>query len=199
MSNPWDVRYGMPEFYYGTGPNDFLKENGHHIRPGGTVLCLAEGEGRNAVFLASRDFDVLGVDSSKVGLEKAQALAQNAGVKIRTEVADLETYFMAPESFDAVVSIWCHVSHTWRPELHQRVIQALRPGGVFILEAYRPEQLDYRTGGPPTAELMMTLADLRDELKDLELVVAQEIVRDIQEGKGHSGKSAVVQVIGVKK
>ncbi len=198
MSNPWDERYRSDDFYYGVEPNDILVQEAHRIRPGGRVLCLAEGEGRNAVWLAQQGFDVLGIDGSAVGLAKAERLAQTRGVRITTQVADLAEVDLCEDQWDAVVSIWCHVPPALRRDLHQRVQRALVPGGVFILEAYHPRQLEYRTGGPPVAELMMTAKDLRSELGALQIEVLQEIERDVHEGPGHHGHSAVTQLIAVR-
>jgi len=198
MSNPWDERYRSEEFFYGVEPNDFLAQEAHRIRSGGRVLCLAEGEGRNAVWLAQQGFDVLGIDGSAVGLAKAERLALSRGVRITTQVADLAEADLGDGEWDAVVSIWCHVPPPLRRDLHQRVQRALVPGGVFMLEAYHPKQLEYRTGGPPVAELMMTANDLRSELDGLQIDVLQEIEREVQEGPGHHGHSAVTQLIAAR-
>lgn len=198
MNNPWDDRYSRSEFFYGSEPNDFLVEQSGTIPVGGSVLCLAEGEGRNAVYLAQQGLKVTGVDGSAVGLAKAQQLAAERGVQIQTVVSDLADYDMGVACWDAIVSIWCHLPQPLRTTVHQRVVQALRPGGVFILEAYNPDQLTYKTGGPPTVELLMTVSDLRHELAGLEFQIAQEVVRDVHEGAGHDGPSAVTQILGVK-
>jgi SAM-dependent methyltransferase len=195
----WDQRYGEPGFAYGIEPNDFLVEQAErHLPAGGEVLCLAEGEGRNAVFLARRGFVVTGVDASAVGLEKARALAREHGVTIHTVVADLGEYDLGVERWDGIVSIWCHTPAPLREKIHRASVRALKPGGAFLLEAYTPAQLEYRTGGPPSAEMMMTLEAVREELSGLDLVVAEEKIREVHEGKYHEGTSAVLQVIGKK-
>jgi SAM-dependent methyltransferase len=192
----WDQRYGEPGFAYGTEPNDFLAEHAErHLPAGGEVLCLAEGEGRNAVFLARRGFRVTGVDASAVGLEKARELAASHGVTIRTVLADLADYDVGVERWDGIVSIWCHTPAPLRATLHRAVVRGLKPGGAFLLEAYTPRQLQFKTGGPPTAEMMMTLDAVRDELAGLELVLAEEKVREVHEGRYHEGESAVLQVV----
>ncbi|MCM2322982.1 MAG: class I SAM-dependent methyltransferase [Oligoflexia bacterium] len=194
----WDERYEGEGFFYGTEPNAFLKEQVGAFPPGGQVLCLAEGEGRNAVFLAERGFQVTAVDVSSVGLEKLRKLAADKGVAVKTVVADLEDFDLGRSAWDGIVSIWAHVPQDLRRRVHQRSLEALRRGGVFLLEAYTPKQLEYKTGGPPTRELLMTLEALQSELSGLELVHAVETERTIHEGKGHNGRSAVVQVIGKK-
>ncbi|MGK5083435.1 class I SAM-dependent methyltransferase [Bdellovibrionota bacterium FG-1] len=196
--NPWDTRYGTDEFYYGTDPNDFLKANAKLIAPGGETLCLAEGEGRNAVFLAENGLKVTAVDGSSVGLGKMEKLAHAKNVLVTSIVSDLSDYQIEAGKWDCIVSIWCHVPQDLRRKLHHLVVEGLRPGGVFILEAYHPRQLEFKTGGPSDANLMMRLDDLREELFGLDFLVAHEIERDVHEGKGHFGKSAVVQVLGRK-
>lgn len=193
--NPWDERYGSQDFYYGTEPNDFLRQQVSQLKPGARALCLAEGEGRNAVFLAQNGFAVTAVDGSRVGLEKLKRLAESKGVKVETVVSDLRDYVIGEDRWDGIVSVWCHLPRELRREVHACCVRGLRQGGVFLLEAYTPDQLRFKTGGPSSADLMPTLAELKTELHGLELVVGSEQERDVQEGKGHSGRSAVVQVV----
>lgn len=194
-NNPWDTRYAGEAFMYGTAPNDFLREQVGVLPAGGRVLCLAEGEGRNAVFLAGRGFQVTGVDGSKVGLDKAQRLAGERGVKLETIVADLRDFDLGTARWDAVVSIWCHVPPDLRAALHPRIAAALAPGGVFLLEHYHPRQLEYRTGGPPDAKLLVTRSELEGDFTGLTVLHAFEGEREIHEGSGHAGKSFVTQFI----
>ncbi len=195
----WDQRYSEPGFFYGTEPNDFLAASAEqYLPPGAEVLSLGEGEGRNAVFLARQGFRVTGVDGSTVGLAKAQGLAARHGVTIHTDVADLATYDLGAERWDAILSLWCHTPSALRAGLHRRAIEALRPGGVLLLEAYTPEQLAYRTGGPSDVDLLMTLELARRELAGLEFLVAQEKLREVYEGAHHGGQSAVLQLIARK-
>ena len=193
----WDERYAGVEYIYGTEANDFLKANIDTLPPG-RALCLAEGEGRNAVYLAQQGYAVTAVDSSSVGLQKAQKLADMKGVKLTTVHSDLAHYHIEPNSVDAIISIFCHVPADIRRDLHRQVVAGLRPGGVFLLEAYTPKQLEYKTGGPPVPELTMTLAQLREELAGLNFILAREIDRQVVEGTFHTGLGAVVQVIAQK-
>ncbi|WP_017942099.1 MULTISPECIES: bifunctional 2-polyprenyl-6-hydroxyphenol methylase/3-demethylubiquinol 3-O-methyltransferase UbiG [unclassified Thioalkalivibrio] len=193
----WDERYATDEYVYGTEPNDFLRAAVANV-PRGRALCLGEGEGRNAVFLAQQGFEVLAVDSSAVGLQKAERLAADRGVHIETLVADLADYAIEPAAWDLITSIFCHVPPAIRRRLHAEVVTGLRPGGVFILEAYTPAQLDWGTGGPPTAELMMTRDALVEELDGLEFEEAVERERDVLEGQFHTGRGAVVQILAHK-
>lgn len=193
----WDSRYGQEEYVYGISPNDFLVEVVSHIPPG-RVLCLCEGEGRNGVFLAERGYSVLGVDGSANGLQKALSLASQRGVEIETKIVDLADFTIEPASWDGIVSIFAHLPPTLRQRVHQQVVEGLRPSGVIVLEAYTPENVGRRTGGPPQTELTMQLEQLRNELAGLEFIVAHERERDVQEGCLHSGLSAVVQVLARK-
>ncbi|MCB0314039.1 MAG: class I SAM-dependent methyltransferase [Calditrichaeota bacterium] len=193
----WDQRYNTPEYIYGKTPNDFLVEMIDRL-PKGEVLSLAEGEGRNGVYLAQQGCRVTGVDSSAVALQKARNLAAERGVQLNTLHRNLSELEIEPAAWDAVVSIFCHLPAPLRASLHRQVVQGLRPGGCLLLEAYTPRQLEFRTGGPPTIELMMDLKTLRQELKGLNLEHAREVERDIREGSYHNGRSAVVQILARK-
>ena len=196
-ANPWDQRYAGDDFVYGTEPNDFLGENAHRILPG-RVLCLGEGEGRNAVFLAGLGHRVTAVDGSKTGLEKAKRLAASRGVDIETVHVELADFAIVPDAWDAIVSIFCHLPTALRARVHSAAVHGLKKGGVFLLEGYAPDQLEFGTGGPPVLDLLMNLDDLRGELDGLRLDHACEVVRDVREGRLHTGRGAVVQIIGVK-
>ena len=197
----WDQRYNEEGFAYGTAPNDFLKAEYSRIPKGGRVLCLAEGEGRNAVFLAKQGYSVTAVDQSSVGLQKAESFAIENGVEISTIVTDLAAYDLGNEVWDGVVSIAAHVPPLLRKELHSQVVKSLKRNGVFILEAYTERHLEMDgVGGPPPSqkELFMSLAELKVELEGLEFVIGTEVERKISEGKYHQGESAVVQVVACK-
>jgi SAM-dependent methyltransferase len=193
----WDARYSEPGFAYGTEPNDFLVHVADRI-PRGPVLCIGEGEGRNAVFLASRGFEVTALDSSRVGLAKAEALARERGVTITTLAADVTSLPIPPETWSGIVSLWLHLPAGVRVPLHRACVAGLSPGGVFVLEAYTPRQLEFRTGGPETLERMATLEALRAELSGLVFEIGRELVREVREGRYHDGLGAVVQVLARK-
>ncbi len=197
----WDERYAAEGYAYGTEPNDFLRAEAARIRSGGRVLCLAEGEGRNAVFLAGLGYRVTAMDLSPVGLGKARALAAKAGVEIATVAADLAEFDLGRARWDGVVAIWAHLPPELRRDVHARIVDALAPGGVVLLEAYTERQLEMPgRGGPPAAmrEHLMSLAALREEFAGLEIEVGRELDRDVQEGEYHRGESAVVQVVARK-
>ncbi len=194
----FDQRYKSEDFFYGTAPNTFLTDVAHWIPAGGAVLSLGEGEGRNAVYLAKQGLRVHAVDESAVGLAKAQRFAQVEGVSITTECIDLALYEFEESRWDAIVSIWCHVNAGLRARLHAACVRALRPGGVFILEAYTPAQIGRGTGGPSDPDLMPTAALLGQELSGLEIRQSRELERMVEEGLGHRGLSVVVQWVGCR-
>jgi SAM-dependent methyltransferase len=194
----WNDRYRTEDFVYGTEPNGFLHEHLSDI-PLGDVLCLADGEGRNSVFLAGEGRRVTAVDLSAVGVTKARQLARVRGVDVTYVVANLRDYDLGVEAWDAVVSIFAHMPAKIRTGLHARIVDALRPGGVFVLEAYRPDQIWRGTGGPTLPEMMMTVEELSRDLARLDIELAREINREIREGRGHQGIGAVVQLIGRKR
>jgi hypothetical protein len=190
----WDARYAEPQFAYGTEPNGFLASVIDRI-PQGPVLCLAEGQGRNAVFLAQHGLAVLAMDQSPVGMERAAQLARDRGVALRTEVADLRDFVIEPGAWAGIVAIFAHLPPALRADVYRRVVAGLRPGGVFLLESYTPAQLALGTGGPKVPEMLVTLDTLRHELTGLSFDVAQEVERDVFEGHYHTGRAAVVQLV----
>ncbi len=194
----WDERYSTDDYVYGTEPNAFLAEQLAWLPAGGRILTLAEGEGRNAVFLAEQGYQVTGLDASAVGLRKAAQLAKQRGVNVRLSVTDLAEADLGKACWDGVVSIFAHLPPDLRCSVHRRVVYALKPGGVLLLEAYTPAQLGRGTGGPPEAAMMMTAAILRKELSGLEFLLLRECEREIIEGHGHTGTGAVVQAIARK-
>ena len=193
----WDQRYSSKGYAYGTKANDFLVSM-HDKLPTGKILCLAEGEGRNAVWLAEQGNQVTAVDASEIGLKKADKLAKERSVKVTTVHADLADYNIGIQQWDAIISIFCHLPPDLRQDVHHRCIEGLRTGGMLLLEAYTPLQLHYKTGGPPAAEMMMDVQSLSNELISLEFLHLQEQVREIHEGEYHNGTGAVVQALARK-
>lgn len=194
----WDQRYQSDSYVYGKAPNDFLVEVANQLPAKGRILCIAEGEGRNAVWLAEQGFSVTGLDASAVGLHKAERLAQEKAVVIQTVHADLQDYVIEPNAWDGIVAIFCHLPPPLRAKVHQACVNGLRSGGAMVLEAYTPEQLQYKTGGPPTAELMMDAESLSSEFQGLEFLHLKELVREVNEGELHHGTGSVVQLLARK-
>ena len=197
MTNPWNARFDRDDYVYGTDPNTFLQQSCKQI-PKGRVLCLGEGEGRNAVYLAELGYDVVAVDASSVGLNKAQKLAEKRGVQIETRVADLSDYDLGLEQWQGIVSIFCHLPPELRQTVHARIAPALAPQGCLLLEGYTPDQLAYGTGGPPSVDLLYHPAMLQQDFSDLTVTWLEAKVRDVSEGSGHTGPGAVVQLIARK-
>ncbi len=193
----WDERYAEEEYAYGKQPNDFLVES-FKVIPKGKVLSLAEGEGRNAVFLAQQGYDVTAVDGSSVGLEKAQKLAQEKGVKITTIQADLDSYEIETNMWDGIISIFCPLTESQRQRIHQQVVLGLKENGVYLIEAYTPEQVELGTGGGKSIETMTTKQSLEQDLSALKFLKLHQTIREIIEGKYHTGIGSVVQGIAVK-
>ena len=194
----WNERYSQPGFAYGTEPNEFLATAAGRI-PDGPVLSLGEGEGRNAAYLAGLGHRVVAVDQSEVGLAKAKQLAADRGQTIETVCGDLEGFPIEPGSWAGIVSIFCHLPRRVRINLYAAAVRGLQPGGLFILEAYTPNQIGRGTGGPQDPDMLVSLAVLFEELAGLEFVHAREMEREVREGAYHTGVASVVQVIGVRR
>ena len=191
----WDQRYSAPDFANGDQPNDFLAAYVHAI-PEGPVLDLGSGEGRNAVFLAQRGYAVTAADQSEVGLQKAERLAAERGVRIATVQTDLGEFVIQPDHWAGIVSIFCHLPRALRSSLYPALVRGLRVGGVLLMEAYTPAQIGRGTGGPSDPDWMMSLDRLRDEFTGLDWVVAEEKEREVREGSFHTGLASVVQFVG---
>lgn len=192
----WNERYGGEDYVYGEAPNELLVTFAGRLPPG-PVLLIGEGEGRNAVFLAERGHEVTAVDQSAVGLAKAQALAGRRGVAIHTVEADLADYEPGV-GWSAIVSVWCHLPSALRRQVHAAIPAALMPGGVYFCLAYTPAQIALGTGGPGDPDMLVTAADLEQELPGLRWEVLREEQRAFHEGPHHDGLSAVVVGLGVR-
>jgi SAM-dependent methyltransferase len=190
----WDARYASEEFAFGTQPNDFLVEASTFLPVGGHVVSLGEGEGRNGVWLAEQGFRVTAIDGSAVGMEKAMRLAESRGVALTTIVGDLGELRL-PENADAILSIFCHLPSILRRAVHRRACAALRPGGIAVIEAYHPDQVNFGTGGPQDLDMLVRLEDLKGDWEGAECLLGQEIVREVMEGKRHNGRAAVTQAV----
>lgn len=197
VAEQWNIRYSESDYFYGTAPNDFLRNNFGSIQKG-KVLCLADGEGRNSVFLAEQGYNVTSVDISSVGVEKTRRLASERGVTVNAIVGDLTDFDLGNHQWNGVVSIFCHLSSELRRRVHQRVVKSLVSGGVVLLEAYTINQIGRGTGGPQVADFLMSELSLRSEFSQLTPVHLAEIERTVSEGAGHTGMAAVVQMIARK-
>ncbi|MGE3608339.1 MAG: class I SAM-dependent methyltransferase [Bacteriovoracaceae bacterium] len=196
MKDFWNDRYKDADYAYGTEANDFLKESSQRLKPNGKILCIAEGEGRNAVFLAKMGFDVTAMDLSSEGIYKARKLAQKNNVSMTTIVSDLTTFNFGTEKWDGIISIFGHLPSIIRRPVYERAIQSLKINGLFIMEAYTPEQLELNTGGPKDLDMLLTEQIIHQELGKLRQVFLKKSRRTIHEGKFHNGESSTLQFIG---
>lgn len=192
----WNERYDRPDYLFGTEPARFLIEHASHLPRSGRVLAVADGEGRNSVHLAGRSHDVTAFDGSPVAVEKARALANERNVAIDFHVADVEAWDWTPDTYDAVVAIFIQfAAPPMRETIFRGMKRTLKPSGVLLLHGYRPEQIAYRTGGPPFAENMYTEAMLREAFGDTRIERLASYDADIREGTGHSGMSALIDLV----
>jgi SAM-dependent methyltransferase len=195
----WDARFSGEDYYFGRAPNQFLAEHRHLLPNSGQALAVADGEGRNGVWLAEQGLDVLSIDFSPVALEKARRLAAERKVALRTEEVDLAVWPWPEAAFDVVAAIFIQFAG---PELRERIFagikRALRPGGLLLLQGYRPKQLDYRTGGPPLVENLYTEELLRRAFADLAVTELRSHDDVIREGSGHDGMSALIDLVARK-
>jgi cyclopropane fatty-acyl-phospholipid synthase-like methyltransferase len=188
----WDERFSQPEAVYGETPNAYLQAQAFWLKPGMKVLVPADGYGRNGVWLAKQGLQVHTVDLSPVGVERARKAAQAAGLGMTIELADLSTWKWPVEEFDAAVSIFLHLSPGLRAKINASMLRALRPGGLVIIEAFTPAQLQHSSGGPKQLELLYTADMLRQDFASAEVVELEETEIELGEGHMHRGPAAVV-------
>lgn len=195
----WETRFRSPDYVFGKEPNAFLKSQARHLRSGQTALSVADGEGRNGVWLAEQGLDVLAIDFSPAALAKARAFAQERGVQLRTEVADVTKWRWPEAAFDVVVAIFTQVVFpAERVAFFVNLKRTLKPGGLLLMQGYRVEQLTYRTGGPPEAERLYTRGLLEEAFGDMAALEIREHDSAINEGTGHVGMSALIDLIAKK-
>ena len=191
----WDERYQTAEYIFGDQPCQWLIMNQHRLPQSGKALALGDGEGRNGVFLAELGLQVTSVDLSEVGLSKARDLAMKRGVAIQTVQADLEDYEIDSESQDLIISIYCHLPDAIRKLVHERAEVALKPGGLFILEAFHHSQLKYQSGGPKTADLLYDTGSLLGDFQTLQILEAFDGLCYLDESARHSGLGNIVRLV----
>lgn len=199
MSNMWDERYAQDGYLFGTEPNAFLVTQRHLLSPGMSCLAVADGEGRNGVWLAQQGLHVLSVEASAVALDKAKILAQQRGVTIDFEQADLAQWQWGENRFDVVAAIFIQFAPpALREQMFAGIKRCLKPSGLLLLQGYTPRQLEYKTGGPPHAENMYTEALLCNAFGDMNILHLREHDDHINEGTGHSGMSALIDMVARK-
>ena len=202
FANPaqtWDARFSTEDYIFGTAPNAWLAQHRDLLPAGGRVLAVADGEGRNSVWLAQQGMQVDAFDISPVGVAKANKLAQQANVAVNYQVCGADNFDWKPETYDAVVAVFIQfAAPDARARLFAHMKSALKPDGLVLLQGYTPKQLDYKTGGPPNVENLYTEALLRAAFRDWEILRLEEYEDEIFEGPGHRGRSALIGLIAKK-
>jgi len=192
----WNERFAKEGYLYGTEPSSFLLDQAHHLPEGARVLVPADGEGRNSVFLAKAGYDVVATDVAEEGINKARQLATASGVSVDYQHVDLQGWDWPEAAFDAVVALFIQFAPpAFRDEVFEGMKQAARPGGLVLLHGYTPKQLEYRTGGPPRADHLYTVELLQAAFGDWEILRLEAYERELDEGAGHSGRSALIDLI----
>jgi 2-polyprenyl-3-methyl-5-hydroxy-6-metoxy-1,4-benzoquinol methylase len=196
FSNPattWDQRFSGPDFVFGTEPNAWLESQRDLFEKGKRALAVADGEGRNSVWLARQGVVTDAFDISTVGVSKAKKLAAEAGVHVNFNVADCDGWPWQPEQYDYVVAILIQFANpAMRERLFANIVSTLKPGGYLLLQGYTPKQLDYNTGGPGLLENLYTEALLRASFPTLQIIELREYEAELNEGRRHAGRSALI-------
>jgi len=195
----WQSRFAAPGYLFGTAPNVFLKTHAHLLQKGQSALAVADGEGRNGVFMAEQGLDVLSVDFSQLAQDKARELARRRGVTLRFEQADMIGWRWPPNRFDVVAAIFIQFTGpAGREKMFAGIKQTLKPGGLLLMQGYRPKQLEYKTGGPPHVENLYTRDLLEQAFGDFAALDISEHDSVIEEGSDHDGLSALIDLVGRK-
>lgn len=197
----WNERFNKEEFIFGKEPNEYLVEQSRQfLKSGNQVLCIADGEGRNGVWLAKQGMQVVGFDVSDIALNKAKRFAMDNQVQIGYSLCDTDGFDWKPSAYDAVIGIFIQFADPqMRARIFQQVYQALKPGGIFILQGYTPKQLEYKTGGPSLIEHLYTEEMIRDLAKDFEILDLRCYEKELTEGARHTGMSALLGLVAQKK
>jgi 2-polyprenyl-3-methyl-5-hydroxy-6-metoxy-1,4-benzoquinol methylase len=196
----WDKRFSQAEYVFGKEPNAYLKKQVEKfIQPGAYALCVADGEGRNSVWLAKQGLSVEAFDISPVAIEKANQLASHGQVSVAFTVASTHSWVWKPNHYDLIAAIFIQfATPNMRVDLFAQMRDSLKPGGYLILQGYTPKQLDYKTGGPPSIDHLYTTELIQDLLRGMEICDWQEYEAVIHEGEGHHGMSALMGVVARK-
>jgi len=196
----WNERFNKEEFIFGKNPNEYLVEQTKlYLKPGDKVLCIADGEGRNGVWLAKQGMQVVGFDVSDIALAKAKRFAQENQVNIDYSLCDSDGFSWGTNAYDAVIGIFIQFADpAMRARIFQQTYGALRPGGIFILQGYTPKQLVYKTGGPSLIEHLYTDEMIRDLAKDFQILDLCCYEKELSEGARHTGMSALLGLVAKK-
>jgi SAM-dependent methyltransferase len=196
----WNQRFSSDGYLFGTEPNTWLREHAAVWQAGQRVLCVADGEGRNSVWLAQRGLQVDAFDIAEVGVAKARRMAAAQGVAVNYQVADCEAFDWRAEAYDGVAAIFIQFADpVLRARLFAHMAQSLRPGGTLLLQGYTPKQLDYGTGGPPLIDHLYTPQLLREAFAALDIVELREYEAELAEGSAHKGRSALIGLVAKRR
>lgn len=195
----WNQRFAGQDYLFGRAPNAYLRSRAHCLPAGGRVLCVADGEGRNSVWLAQQGWQVQAFDVSDVGVAKARQLATETGAQVDFQVADCDQFAWAEASHDAVVAIFIQFADpALRQRLFANMVRSLRPGGVLILQGYTPGQLVHKSGGPGELSHLYTADIVEQAFSDLKTIELIDYDADLNEGARHVGRSALIGYVGRK-
>lgn len=195
----WNQRYAGSEFLFGTEPNAWLREHVSALSRGGRILSVADGEGRNSVWLAKQGFAVDAFDISERAVEKAREFAQREGASIKFTLAGVDAFAWPESLYDGVVAIFVQFADpATRSRLFERIVRSLKPGGVLILQGYTPKQLEFKTGGPSIRTHLYTREMLESAFAGMTILEMRDYEAEIHEGTGHSGVSALMGVMARK-
>jgi cyclopropane fatty-acyl-phospholipid synthase-like methyltransferase len=196
----WSERFAGEDYWFGTEPNLFLAAQAHRVKPGQKALSIADGEGRNGVWLARQGLEVTSVDLTEIGIAKAKRLAAHHHVTMNFVVADLEAWDWGAPRFDVVVGIlFQFAGPAFRDLLFARMKHVLNAGGLIMMQGYRPEQLAYGTGGPPFIENLYTEPMLRAAFDDMEILHLASYDMEQPEGMRRRGMSALIDLVARKR
>ncbi|WP_253913258.1 bifunctional 2-polyprenyl-6-hydroxyphenol methylase/3-demethylubiquinol 3-O-methyltransferase UbiG [Pseudoruegeria sp. HB172150] len=197
--NMWDDRYDREDYLFGTAPAEFVRTHAQRIPSGSRVLAVADGEGRNSVFLARQGLNVTAMDNSRRGLEKARALAEDAAANVDFKYGDISDWDWAAKPYDALVAVFIQFADpALRTEIFRGFDIALRPGGLLLLHGFAPRQVEYGTGGPPHRENMYTLDMLEETFPGYRVLHSADYDADQTSGEGHSGVAGLIDFVAEK-
>jgi 2-polyprenyl-3-methyl-5-hydroxy-6-metoxy-1,4-benzoquinol methylase len=196
----WNERFNKAEFIFGKEPNEYLVEQTHkYLKPGQKVLCIADGEGRNGVWLAKQGMQVIGFDASDIALAKAKQFAKENQVKVEYTFSDTDSFAWQANTYDAVIAIFIQFADpAMRERIFEKAYETLKQGGIFILQGYTPKQLEYKTGGPSLIEHLYTEEMIRDLARDFEILELSVYEKELSEGARHTGMSALLGLTAKK-
>jgi 2-polyprenyl-3-methyl-5-hydroxy-6-metoxy-1,4-benzoquinol methylase len=196
----WNERFDKEEFIFGKEPNVYLVEKANeYLKPAYQVLCIADGEGRNGVWLAKQGMKVTGFDASDIALAKANQFAKDNQVEVKYSFSDTDSFAWHANTYDAVIGIFIQFADpAMRERIFQKTYEALKPGGIFILQGYTPKQLEYKTGGPSLIEHLYTEELIRNLAKDFHILELKSYEQELSEGPRHTGMSAILGLVAQK-